>query len=438
MSLLDKRNSVIVGLILVLISSCDQDEKTINVNLKGVTNTSYAEFTIPTSEIFIDSLRTDDSDYILVGDYEDPLLGLLSAEAYFEIQYDSGAIIADTLSLDSVVFKLKIQDQLMENNSAFFYMDLLLLRDSLFSEAVYLAAKKLMVDKAIQNVAKTVLKSDSVLTFSGMDLGYYLYGKLKGLEQSDQYGFRSEFAFLPAAENEALLSFNLASEDTKILIYSKDPNDSLFVTQLRFNGIHFTQLERDKSNTDLAGVSNLDSLQLADEYSIINPLQGLFTMLDFSEVMLFLNQLDNFILNSVELEVGLTAASIDPILDVNFYTFNAHGGIDGNVFASLNLVTQGNLDYVSTFNQAANDFILSEESFIAGAGALSPLVSKISELNYNPIITLALEDQYIRKTFYGEDPFEKLVMISDDRLTLNQSLVKKGSVTVKIYYTQSK
>ncbi len=438
MSLLDKRNSVIVGLILVLISSCDQDEKTINVNLKGVTNTSYAEFTIPTSEIFIDSLRTDDSDYILVGDYEDPLLGLLSAEAYFEIQYDSGAIIADTLSLDSVVFNLKIQDQLMENNSAFFNMDLLLLRDSLFSEAVYLAAKKLMVDKAIQNVAKTVLKSDSVLTFSGMDLGYYLYGKLKGLEQSDQYGFRSEFAFLPAAENEALLSFNLASEDTKILIYSKDPNDSLFVTQLRFNGIHFTQLGRDKSNTDLAGVSNLDSLQLADEYSIINPLQGLFTMLDFSEVMLFLNQLDNFILNSVELEVGLTAASIDPILDVNFYTFNAHGGIDGNVFASLNLVTQGNLDYVSTFNQAANDFILSEESFIAGAGALSPLVSKISELNYNPIITLALEDQYIRKTFYGEDPFEKLVMISDDRLTLNQSLVKKGSVTVKIYYTQSK
>ena len=438
MSLLDKRNSVIIGLILVLISSCDQDEKTINVNLKGVTNTSYAEFTIPTSEIFIDSLRTDDSDYILVGDYEDPLLGLLSAEAYFEIQYDSGAIIADTLSLDSVVFKLKIQDQLMENNSAFFKMDLLLLRDSLFSEAVYLAAKKLMVDKAIQNVAKTVLKSDSVLTFSGMDLGYYLYGKLKGLEQSDQYGFRSEFAFLPAAENEALMSFNLASEDTKILIYSKDPNDSLFVTQLRFNGIHFTQLERDKSNTDLAGVSNLDSLQLADEYSIINPLQGLFTMLDFSEVMLFLNQLDNFILNSVELEVGLTAASIDPILDVNFYTFNAHGGIDGNVFASLNLVTQGNLDYVSTFNQAANDFILSEESFIAGAGALSPLVSKISELNYNPVITLALEDQYIRKAFYGEDPFEKLVMISDDRLTLNQSLVKKGSVMVKIYYTQSK
>ena len=438
MSLLDKRNSVMMGLLLLLIFSCEQDEKTINVNLKGITNTSYAEFTIPTGEIFIDSLRTDDSDFILVGDYEDPLLGLLSAEAYFEIQYDSGAFIGDTLSLDSVVLKLKIQDQLMENNVAFFNMDLLVLRDSLFSQAVYLATNKLMVDKSIQNVAKTVLKSDSILTFLGMDLGYYLYGQLKGLEESDQYGFRSEFAFLPAAENEALLSFNLASEDTKILVYSRGPRDSLFVTQLRFNGIHFTQLERDKSNTDLAGVSNLDSIQLADDYSIINPLQGLFTMLDFSEVMLFLNQLDNFILNSVELEVGLTAASIDPILEVNFYTFNAHGGIDGNVFASLNLVTQGNLDFVSTFNQAANDFILSEESFIAGAGAFSPLVSKISELNYNPIITLALEDQYIRKTFYGEDPIEKFVIISDDRLTLNQSFVKRGSVTVKIYYTQSK
>ena len=438
MSLLDKRNSIIIGLLLLIISSCEQDDKTINVSLNGATNTSYAEFTIPTSEIFIDSLRTDDSDFILVGDYEDPLLGVLSAEAYFEIQYDSGAVIADTLSLDSVVLKLKIQDQLMNENVASFNMDLLVLRDSLFSQAVYLASKKLVVDKAVQNVAKTVLKSDSLLTFSGMDLGYYLYGQLKSLEKSDQYLYRSEFAFLPTAENEALLSFDLASEDTKILIYSKDPSDSLFVTQFRFNSIHFTQLERDKSNTDLAGVSNLDSFQLADEYSITNPLQGLFTVLDFSEVMFFLNQLDNFILNSVELEVGLTAASVDPISGVNFYIFNTHGGIDGSVFASLNLVTQGNLDYVSTFNQAANDFILSEESFISGAGALSPLVSKISELTYNSIITLALEDQYIRKTFFEEDQIEKLIMISDDRLTLNQSFVKKGSVTVKIYYTKSK
>ena len=438
MSLLDKSNSIIIGLLLLIISSCEQDDKTINVSLNGATNTSYAEFTIPTSEIFIDSLRTDDSDFILVGDYEDPLLGVLSAEAYFEIQYDSGAVIADTLSLDSVVLKLKIQDQLMDENVASFNMNLLVLRDSLFSQAVYLASKKLVVDKAVQNVAKTVLKSDSLLTFSGMDLGYYLYGQLKSLEKSDQYLYRSEFAFLPTAENEALLSFDLASEDTKILIYSKDPSDSLFVTQFRFNSIHFTQLERDKSNTDLAGVSNLDSFQLADEYSITNPLQGLFTVLDFSEVMFFLNQLDNFILNSVELEVGLTATSVDPILGVNFYIFNTHGGIDGSVFASLNLVTQGNLDYVSTFNQAANDFILSEESFISGAGALSPLVSKISELTYNSIITLALEDQYIRKTFFEEDPIEKLIMISDDRLTLNQSFVKKGSVTVKIYYTKSK
>ena len=166
MSLLDKRNSIIIGLLLLIISSCEQDDKTINVSLNGVTNTSYAEFTIPTSEIFIDSLRTDDSDFILVGDYEDPLLGVLSAEAYFEIQYDSGAVIADTLSLDSVVLKLKIQDQLMDENVASFNMDLLLLRDSLFSQAVYLASKKLVVDKAVQNVAKTVLKSDSLLTFS--------------------------------------------------------------------------------------------------------------------------------------------------------------------------------------------------------------------------------------------------------------------------------
>ena len=149
-------------------------------------------------------------------------------------------------------------------------------------------------------------------------------------------------------------------------------------------------------------------------------------------------QLDDFILNNVELEVGLTTASTDPIAGVNFYALNQESGINGNVFASLDLVLAGNLDYVSTFNQAANHFLLSEESFIAGAGAFSPVISEVSELTYNSMITLALEDQYLRKTFLGEDTFEKLVMIAEDRLTFNQSFIERGSVTVKIYYTKSK
>ena len=438
MSLLDKGNFVIIGLLLLIISSCEQDEKIINVNLEGVTNTSYIEFNLPTSEILIDSLRTDDSDFILVGDYEDPLFGTLAAQAYFEIQYDSGAVIADSLLLDSVVFMLKIEDQLMEGTSAPFNMNFHALRDSLFSQAVYLATKKLTVAKNIQSVAEIVLKSDTLLTFSGVDFGNYLYEQLKGLDASDQYAYTSEFAFVPAVENEVLLSFDLISDETKILIYSRDPSDSLFITQFKFNSVHFTQLDRNKSDTDLAGLSNLDSLQFADDFSIVNPLQGLFTVLDFSEVMLFLYQLDDFILNNVELEVGLTTASTDPIAGVNFYALNQESGINGNVFASLDLVLEGNLDYVSTFNQAANDFLLSEESFIAGAGAFSPVISEVSELTYNSMITLALEDQYLRKTFLGEDTFEKLVMIAEDRLTFNQSFIERGSVTVKIYYTKSK
>ena len=157
MSLLDKGNFLIIGLLTLITSSCEQDESIIKVNVEGVTNTNYIEFNLPTSEIFIDSLRTDDSDFILVGDYEDPLLGTLAAEAYFELQYDSGAVIADTLLLDSVVFMLKIEDQLMNDASAIFNMDFHGLRDSLFSQAVYLATKKLTLAKSIQSVQKLFL-----------------------------------------------------------------------------------------------------------------------------------------------------------------------------------------------------------------------------------------------------------------------------------------
>ena len=436
MSLLDKGSFLIVGLLLFITSSCEQDESIINVNVEGVTNTSYIEFNLPTSEIFIDSLRTDDSDFILVGDYEDPLLGTLAAEAYFELKYDSGAVIADTLLLDSVIFMLKIEDQLMNDASAIFNMDIYTMNDSLFSEAIYLATKKLSVDKKVQGVTENIYQTDSILTFSGSEFGGYFYGDIKRLEAVDLYNYSNDFSFVPASENEALVSFDFASDKSKVLVYLRDPNDSLFITQFKFSNLHFTQLNRDKSKTDLAGISNLDSLQFAYDFTVINPLQGLFTVLDFSEVMDFLDQSENFIINSAELEVGLTSASIDPIKRVNFYTFNEVGGINGNAFASLDRLSQGSLNYVEIFNQAANDFLLSEESFISGTGVFSPVVSEISELTYNSMITLSLEDQYLRKTFLEDNFFEKLVMIAEDRLTLNQSFVERGSVTVKIYYTK--
>ncbi len=436
MSLLDKGSFLIIGLLLLITSSCEQDENIINVNVEGITNTSYIEFNLPTSEIFIDSLRTDDSDFILVGDYEDPLLGTLAAEAYFELKYDSGAVIADTLSLDSVVFMLKIEDQLMKDALAIFNIDIYTLSDTLFSEAIYLANKKLSLDKKVQGVTEDIYQTDSLLTFSGVEFGRYFYGDIKRLESVDLYNYSNNFSFVPASENEAFVSFDFASDESKVLVYSRDPNDSLFITQFKFSNLHFTQLNRDKSNTDLAGISNLDSLHFADVFTIINPLHGLFTVLDFSEVILFMDQSENFIINSAELEVGLTEASIDPIERVNFFTFNEVGGINGNAFASLDRLTQGSLNYVEIFNQAANDFLLSEESFISGTGAFSPVISEVSELTYNSMITLSLEDQYLRKTFLENDYFEKLVMIAEDRLTLNQSFVERGSVTVKIYYTK--
>ena len=208
MSLLDKGNFLIIGLLLLITSSCEQDESIIKVNVEGVTNTSYIEFNLPTSEIFIDSLRTDDSDFILVGDYEDPLLGTLAAEAYFELQYDSGAVIADTLLLDSVVFMLKIEDQLMKDASAIFNMDIYTLSDSLFSEAIYLATKELSLDKKVQSVTEYIYETDSLLTFSGVEFGRYFYGEIQRLEAIDLYSYRNDFSFVPASENEALLSFS--------------------------------------------------------------------------------------------------------------------------------------------------------------------------------------------------------------------------------------
>ena len=100
-------------------------------------------------------------------------------------------------------------------------MDIYTLSDSLFSEAIYLATKELSLDKKVQSVTEYIYETDSLLTFSGVEFGRYFYGEIQRLEAIDLYSYRNDFSFVPASENEALLSFDFASDESKILVYSR-------------------------------------------------------------------------------------------------------------------------------------------------------------------------------------------------------------------------
>ena len=140
-------------------------------------------------------------------------------------------------------------------------------------------------------------------------------------------------------------------------------------------------------------------------------------------------------INGVELEAEVLGTTEDPVEGINFYNFREEGGISGNAFASIPLVTAGLVQLYQIFDQAANDFLVTDATFISPSNIV-PVISTIEESTYSAKITLAVQDKYIKSISTGVFDMEKLVMIADDRVTLNESLIKQGSIKFKMYYTK--
>ena len=78
--------------LIILISvffSCDtQEDPGIQYELESNADVKLVEFVLPTSNVYIDSLRTDEENQILVGVKDDPITGSVRAESYFQLFYN--------------------------------------------------------------------------------------------------------------------------------------------------------------------------------------------------------------------------------------------------------------------------------------------------------------------------------------------------------------
>ena len=60
------------------------------------------EFDLPATNLYIDSLRTDGENKLIVGSYNDPLTGNVTAEGYFQFRFLRGVRPGDSLIFDSL------------------------------------------------------------------------------------------------------------------------------------------------------------------------------------------------------------------------------------------------------------------------------------------------------------------------------------------------
>ena len=75
MNLLDRIKSGLIVLLILIFFACETDDTGLSVNIDNITDVSYAEFELKTTNLFVDSLRTDNDSSILVGSYNDVLFG---------------------------------------------------------------------------------------------------------------------------------------------------------------------------------------------------------------------------------------------------------------------------------------------------------------------------------------------------------------------------
>ena len=153
------------GLIMLIpvFFGCDSnDDLGIQYDLGSNANVRFQEFTLPASNIYVDSLRTDGENRVLVGSYNDQLTGNLYTEGYLQFSYLNGPlpsneIEGDTLEVDSIIVTLRANTTLPQESGIFFQeFSLFDLEDSLQAEAIYLASNRQTTDTIIGTFSSNV------------------------------------------------------------------------------------------------------------------------------------------------------------------------------------------------------------------------------------------------------------------------------------------
>ncbi len=416
MNLLDRIKTGLLLLAGLFLFGCEDDDG-LAFNIDEDSQLEFVEFTLETSNIAIDSFRTDFSNLVLTGDYIHEELGTVTAESYLQFQYDSGTILSDTLIFDYLEFSVEV-NQILKNTSGNTYgFDIHLLNRPLYSQVVYLSdfyAEK--NPEPIDEVEFSIFGDDDVDFDRANTFGRYLFEELIS-EDSLTEDYLGQISLTPKGELGALLGIAAREDSTYISIWTTGSQDTTESYETRFQFVnYYSGVTRDRQN-DGNPISNLEEFSLGD-HSIINPLFGVNTLADLAPLKEFASSNPNILVNKAEI---ITDYESDPDLShkaIRYYFFKENFGISG----------EGR--YIDPFNT----LVLTNNSYLTGSYELlaSP---QASSGTYQSDITMFTE--VFNRQFATQSEFlaEKLVLTGNVAVTLEESIIPVNSVKLRVYYT---
>ncbi|MEQ6121172.1 DUF4270 family protein [Reichenbachiella sp. MALMAid0571] len=438
---------LLFAIVAGLLSCEDPSEVGLSLNSEGTQiDVLYEEISLPSTNVFIDSLRTDADRRLLVGQYNDPVFGNTSSSAFsqlalssFTFQRKDDSLTTDgkqvfDYEIDSVILQLRYNYFHSNNFSQTQSIKVKQINDTLFNGVFYLSKFPAIVDEDSKLYGEKSFQVDpEVDTLLKINLDVFGEETLKFFRESSVGSISGDsiinqlrgIALIPESGNSAILGFDPAHADTKLSVYyqikqienvQQDSTilDSLSVNFNFVNAVRFNAISTDRSSSDLSiADENFESFDLDNGKVYLQSATGIYPKIDISPLKQFLADQGNIIINRCDIE-------IPAFFDIVHNEYISQ--VDNSRFFFIK--DGGNV------SNSTSRVILSNNGYLSNSSVPASAVPNEDESAYETEITL-----FTQLINADAIDVEKLLMVPSDITSMNQSVFEKSGIKLKVYYT---
>lgn len=444
---LKKTKPGFIFMISVFLGCETADDAGLNYELQTDANVRFEEFTLPATNIKIDSLRTDGENRILVGQYTDALTGTVIAESYVSVNY-SGTTIPDGIVgadfiYDSIRFAFAVNDYAPAENPDALAFEMYQLQDTL-TDLVYLSNKNEVLDDLITDFSEPL--DTGVFNFElPKSFGQYFFNIAKTDETSFSPISWPSLALRPNSPANAMAQIDLSDDTTAFYLYVTDTTGILEIVDedssyrdttyyakfILSSSTHYVNLERDPSASAIGSLADRETRDLTDGTTLIDPLGGISTLISLDTLTRFFEENPNILFNNVELALAYEAGDRDTL--ENFYGFlSENGNFSGSGLAN-NLV--GSVMLSNDLNAPATSVQNDEELQFSSATYFQLLYNNYYDATLQEELGITAPGLFMQDGADTYQSIDGLVLISTRDVTLQRTQFKTDGIKLRVYYT---
>lgn len=443
----------LIFLIPVFLSCETAEDLGIEYQLGDGVGVRFEEFILPTTNIIIDSLRTDSENRILTGRWEDPITGHVRAEGYASFVYAGNNLPGDSLReeylLDSAF--LYLQPRFFTANSI---NDSIIVRQvqNRVEDVVYLSSTEPSKTRHVASGFFSGSITDSTVFSLSLKQSFseQLLSSMEGLSENDLPDNDLLPSIAISGPESLLFSFQLTEDTIAAYLYLRDIggantikeiigndtifNDTTYLAKFSLLGNHYTFLDRDRSATEFANIGPNQSFSLSEGKTYVDPLSGVSTIIDLSPLEAFFMSNPNILISSASLDIEFeNEGRRDTLENFNLFFRKENGGI--NSYTSIR-----NQNFVFVYN-AFENIVLTDNSYFGSENALA--TSFLSSDKDRLILVSTLFHQRLSQGFQENDflsvfdePVNELVSFSVNDVTLARTIIKKDGIKLRVFFTE--